>query len=219
GLDSGRVLILEGETWKEVAVRTRSRRGRQPAPVSRQVLAEVRRQKRTLWQVPAPTADGSASLGRVTALGAAPVLDPRGRVVGARSGDRGEGGTSMLQPSSRMEALLVELLAMAVAAGLARIEHEQAAQAARVRFEQFFTPELARHLTARPELLEGRDAEVSVLACDIRGYSRISDRLGSRGTVAWLNDLLECLSECVQAHQGVLVDYVGDQLLAVWGAR
>jgi adenylate cyclase len=220
GLDSGRVLIIAGETWKEVAVRTRSRRGggRQPGPVSRRVLAEVRRQKRTLWQVPTATADVAASLAGVTAMVAAPVLDPRGQVIGALYGDRRQGGTSMLQPISRLEALLVELLAMAVAAGLARIEHEQAAQAARVRFEQFFTPELARHLTARPELLQGRDAEVTVLVCDIRGYSRISDRLGSSGTVDWLNDVLECLSESVQAHQGVLVDYVGDQLLAMWGA-
>jgi adenylate cyclase len=219
GLDTGRVLILEGEVWKEVAVRTRrGRGGRQPAPVSRRVLAEVRRQKRTLWQVPAPSTEVAASLVGVTAMVAAPVLDPRGEVIGALYGDRRQGGPTLLQPISRLEALLVELVAMAVAAGLARLEHEQAAQAARVRFEQFFTPELARHLTARPELLEGRDAEVSVLACDIRGYSRISDRLGSRGTVAWVNDVLESLSECVQTHHGVLVDYVGDQLLAMWGA-
>jgi adenylate cyclase len=219
GLDAGRVLLLEGERWKEVALGTRSRRSnRPPGPPSRQVLDEVRRQKRTLWQVPAPVADVTASLVGVTAVVAAPILAPTGAIIGALYGDRRQAGPTSFRPISRLEALLVELIAMAVAAGLARLEHEQAAQAARVRFEQFFTPELARHLTARPELLEGRDAEVTVLACDIRGYSRISNRLGSRGTVAWVNDVLECLSECVLAHEGVLVDYVGDQLLAMWGA-
>lgn len=223
GLDAGRTLLLEGEAWKEVAVRARSRRPDASArPPSRHVLEEVRRQKRTLWQVPAPAADVTASLIGVTAVVAAPVLDARGEVLGALYGDRrgsvGEGGPAAPREITRLEALLVELLAMAVAAGLARLEHEQAAQAARVRFEQFFTPELARQLAARPELLEGRDAQVTVLVCDIRGYSRISDRLGSQGTVAWLGDVLEALSECVQAHQGVLVDYVGDQLLAMWGA-
>jgi adenylate cyclase len=218
GLDAGRVLLLEGDVWKEVAVRSRARRQRPAGPASRYVLDQVRRQKRTLWQVPTTSAVVTASLVGVTAVVAAPILRPGGEVLGALYGDRRQGGPADARAITRLEALLVELLAMAVAAGLARLEQEQAAQAARVRFEQFFTPELARQLTARPELLEARDAEVTVLACDIRGYSRISDRLGSRGTVAWLSDVLEGLSECVQAQQGVLVDYVGDQLLAMWGA-
>jgi adenylate cyclase len=220
GLDSGRVLLLEGEAWREVATQARPRgRDRPPGPPSRRVLGEVRRQKRTLWEVPDAPDGVATSLTGVTAVVAAPVLDPRGELVGVLYGDRRQGvGPGQQRPITRLEALLVELLAVAVAAGLARHRHEEAAEAARVRFEQFFTPELARHLAAQPDLLEGREAEVSVLVCDIRGYGRISERLGARGTVAWLGDVLEALSECVQAHQGVLVDYVGDELLAMWGA-
>src|SRR5262249_46830457 len=153
------------------------------------------------------------------AVVAAPVLDPRGELVGVLYGDRRQGvGPGQQRPITRLEALLVELLAVAVAAGLARHRPEEAAEAARLRFQPVFTPERARHLAAQPGLSEGREAEVSVLVCDIRGYGRISERLGARGTVAWLGDVLEALSECVQAHQGVLVDYVGDELLAMWGA-
>ena len=220
GLDTGRVLLVEGEVWREVANRVRPRgRERAPLPPSRRVLGEVRRQKRTLWEVPEAPADPAASLAGVTAVVAAPILDPGGEVVGVLYGDRRQtAAPGQQRPISRLEALLVELLAVAVAAGLARRRHEEAAQAARVRFEQFFTPELARHLAAQPDLLEGREAEVSVLVCDIRGYGRISERLGARGTVTWLGDVLEALSDCVQAQQGVLVDYVGDELLAMWGA-
>jgi len=105
-----------------------------------------------------------------------------------------------------------------VAAGLARLEQEQAALAARVLFEQFFTPELARHLARQPDLLQGRDALVTVLFCDIRGFSRFSERLGPAGTVAWVGDVMQALSDCVRAQGGVLVDYIGDALMAMWGA-
>jgi adenylate cyclase len=114
--------------------------------------------------------------------------------------------------------MLVELLARGVAAGLARLEQERAALAARVRFEQFFTPELARQLAEHPDLLEGRDQEVTVLFCDVRGFSRISARVGPAQTLEWLRDVLDSLSDCVLAQGGGLVDYVGDELLGMWGA-
>ncbi len=119
---------------------------------------------------------------------------------------------------TKLEAMLVELLASSVATGLARIEQEKAAVEADVRFKQFFTPELSRQLTANPDLLKGRDSEVSLLFCDIRGFSRISERLGPGGTVEWIGDVMGALSDCVLAHRGVLVDYIGDELLAMWGA-
>ena len=118
----------------------------------------------------------------------------------------------------RIDARFLELLASGVAAGLARIEHEKTALAARVQFEQFFTPSLASELAARPDLLKGRNLEVTLLFCDIRGFSRISERLGPAGTVEWISDVMETLSDCVLAHQGVLVDYIGDELIAMWGA-
>ena len=95
------------------------------------------------------------------------------------------------------------------------MEQEQAAVRARVQFEQFFTPELSRQLEAEPDLLRGRDCAITVLFCDIRHFSRYSERLGPAKTVEWLSDVLGELSECVLAHQGVLVDYMGDELMAM----
>src|SRR5262249_36584227 len=82
----------------------------------------------------------------------------------------------------------------------------------------FFTPQLARQLELNPDLLQGRDAEVTLLFCDIRGFSRISEQLGPAGTMTWISDTMATLSECVRARQGVLVDYIGDELIAMWGA-
>ena len=119
---------------------------------------------------------------------------------------------------SEFEAKLVELLANGVAAGLARVKEEQAAAAARVQFEQFFTPQLAAQLQRDPQLLDGRDAEVTVLFADIRGFSRVSERLGPERTMAWIHDTMSVLSECVLRHDGVLVDFIGDEMMAMWGA-
>jgi sigma-B regulation protein RsbU (phosphoserine phosphatase) len=129
GLDTGLVVLRERDQWQERARTTAAHvpdpdRDREP---SRQVLVTLLDKKRTIWQVPVVTAD---SLHRVSALVAAPILNPRGEVIGALYGDRvqqEEGGTMARGPISQMEAMLVELLATGVAAGLARWEQEQAA--------------------------------------------------------------------------------------------
>jgi adenylate cyclase len=169
--------------------------------------------------VPAKSAGTPRSLQNVSALVAAPILDGAGQVIGALYGDRRSGGSCVGAPEiSAFEAKLVELLASGIAAGLARLKEEQAALAARVRFEQFFTPQLAAQLERDPRLLEGRNAEVTLLFADIRGFSRVSERLGPARTMSWIQDTMGALSECVLTHDGVLVDYLGDELMAMWGA-
>lgn len=87
-------------------------------------------------------------------------------------------------------------------------------------FEQHFTPELARELARNPDpmKMKARQAEVSLLFCDIRGFSTISERLGPSQTVDWLSGVMGEFSTIVIDHGGVLVDYTGDELLAMWGA-
>jgi adenylate cyclase len=220
GCDTGRVLLLEDGQWKPIVVHTTAGLALpeewQP---SLHVLERVTAEKRTFWQALDPTVTLPDSLVGVEVVVAAPILDRQGEVIGAVYGDRHEGGPQRGQPRiTELEAVLVELLASGVATGIARIEQEKAALEADVRFGQFFTRELSRQLTLQPDLLEGRDTEVSVLFCDIRGFSRISERLGPARTVEWVRDVLGALSECVLAQRGVLVDYIGDELMAMWGA-
>jgi len=87
-------------------------------------------------------------------------------------------------------------------------------------FEQHFTPELARELARNPDpmKMQARQAEVTVMFCDIRGFSAVSERLGPSQTIAWLGGVMGEFSSIVIDHGGVLVDYTGDELLAMWGA-
>jgi adenylate cyclase len=86
------------------------------------------------------------------------------------------------------------------------------------KFEQFFPPEIVRQLRYREDLFTGRELDVTILFCDIRGFSRISEPLSPASTVQWVSDVMEKLSNSVIHHHGVLVDYIGDELMAMWGA-
>lgn len=87
-------------------------------------------------------------------------------------------------------------------------------------FEQHFTRDLARELARNPDpmKMQARQAEVSVMFCDIRGFSSVSERLGPSQTIAWLGGVMGEFSSIVIDNGGVLVDYTGDELLAMWGA-
>jgi adenylate cyclase len=225
GLDYGCVLLRAENGW---AVDESSRAGRAgtddkgPASAaidwkpSQQVLENVLRQKKTFWKQ-LDLATAQESLFGTQAVVASPILSARHEVIGVLYGERRRSGAG-IATVSRLVAMLVEILAGGVAAGLARLEQEQAALRTRVLMEQFFTPDLSRHLVENPNLLTGRDAEVTMLSCDIRGFSRICNNLGPARTLEWVQDVLSTLSDCVLAEQGVLVDYVGDELLAMWGA-
>ncbi len=232
GLDSGRVLMRKGQRWEQKAHEIAPFVSEEncEAPPSSHILGSVLRERRTVWSDGANSAfDMQQSLVDIQAVVAAPIFDRDGEVIGALYGDRhfrtGSSAQSGMPQISRAEAMLVKILAASVAAGLAREEleqearhQEQEAAAARARFGQFFTPELSDRLAADPHMLQGRDAEVTLLFCDIRDFSGISQRLDPSVTMEWIGEVIGKVSDCVIDHQGVLVDYVGDELMAMWGA-
>jgi adenylate cyclase len=218
GLELGRVLLHNGDEWAVAAGHGEPPQGSGPWQPSQHVLAAVRNKKKTFWQSRCQGDADTPSLQPLETVVAAPLLDPAGNVIGALYGERRQAPASPLHAGGKLEAMLVDLLACGVAAGLARQAQEKAALEAQVRFEQFFGPDLARRLAHEPNLLEGRDAVVTLLFCDVQGFSRYSEKLGPAEALRWMNDVLSELSGRVLDEQGVLVDYVGDELLAMWGA-
>jgi adenylate cyclase len=218
GLDTGRVLLRQGDRWDEAATHGTARNlpGWHP---SRQVLDRLLRTRSTIWQHPGKVSDpDSASLRLLDTVVAAPLLDRRDEVIGILYGERRKDSPQAGRADTQVEAMLVNLLACGLATGLARLEQEKAAVQATALFEQFFTPDLARHLAADPRMLEGRETDVTVLFADVRAFSKHSEKLGAASAIRWMNDVLQELSACVMAEKGVLVDYVGDELMAMFGA-
>jgi adenylate cyclase len=191
---------------------------------SETILQRVADMRHTFYHAIPQRQGIAASLVGVQSIIAAPILDATGDIIGALYGEgwtqgarerERELGASMTE----IEAKLFELLAYGVATGLARLKQEQKLIAERVRFEQFFTPELARELQSRgDEMLATRDADVTIMFVDIKGFSRVSSRTGMKQAIEWVHEVLSLLSDCVAEHDGVLVDYGGDSLEALWGA-
>lgn len=141
GLHSSRLLLYKDGEWQTRAVAGGGTRGDPGFMPSQKVLARILADKRTVWQEPKMADDQAVSLIGVKAVVAAPILNRQGAVIGALYGDRRQDiRNGQNPPITRIHALLVELIASSVAAGLARLEQEQVALAAQVQFEQFFTP-------------------------------------------------------------------------------
>jgi adenylate cyclase len=83
---------------------------------------------------------------------------------------------------------------------------------------QFFSPGLAEQLERNPDLLEGRNQEVTVLVSDLRGFSQLAEKLGPQQTCRFIRDMMERLSNRIVEHDGLIVDYAGDGILAMWNA-
>lgn len=91
-----------------------------------------------------------------------------------------------------------------------------------VRIFQRYVPErVVEEILRRRDddtLLDGEMRIVSVLVSDIRGFTRLAARLGSREVVALLNDYFTVMSACVARHGGSVNKFLGDGLLAIFGA-
>jgi adenylate cyclase len=86
---------------------------------------------------------------------------------------------------------------------------------------RYTSTELVRQLMEHPEYLSlewGDSREMSVYFSDIAGFTTISEGLKPEDLVALLNDYLTTMTDLVLAHGGVVDKYIGDAIMAFWGA-
>jgi adenylate cyclase len=114
-------------------------------------------------------------------------------------------------------ALVFGFLALAVY----RVVFEQGEQRAiRRTMARYLSPTVSEHVLKDPDLLRlgGERRLMSVLFSDIRGFTTLSHALGAEELVALLNEHLSAMTEIVFRHDGVLDKYIGDAVMAFWGA-
>lgn len=87
-------------------------------------------------------------------------------------------------------------------------------------FGQYLPPELVEQMARDPEqyTMEGRSADLTVLFSDVRGFTTFSERLTPHELAALMNRYFSVMTEIVREHRGTLDKYVGDALMAFWGA-
>ncbi|MGZ6018654.1 MAG: adenylate/guanylate cyclase domain-containing protein [Phenylobacterium sp.] len=84
---------------------------------------------------------------------------------------------------------------------------------------RFMTQKVVDQIMGREdELLFGAACEASVLFADIRNFTTLAEQLNPRDTVDMLNDIFTELFEAVAANDGVLDKFIGDAIMAVYGA-
>jgi len=103
--------------------------------------------------------------------------------------------------------------------GLYRVlVEEQEKRKVRGAFQQYVSPEVIRRLLSDPERVKPRKTDVTVLFSDIRGFTSISEKLDAQELADLLNGYLTQMTRVIFRHQGTLDKYIGDAVMAIWGA-
>ncbi len=87
-------------------------------------------------------------------------------------------------------------------------------------FGQYVPPELVDKMAEDPEKysMEGKSEELTVLFSDIVGFTSISESLEPKELSQFINDYLTSMSLVIRNNRGTLDKYIGDAIMAFWGA-
>ena len=104
---------------------------------------------------------------------------------------------------------------------LHRIVFEQGqTRAMRGLLGQYLSPAVAAEVARDPDSLKlgGDQREMTILFSDIRGFTTISEALDPEQLVQTLSEYLTVMSDVVFKHEGTIDKYIGDAIMAFWGA-
>ncbi len=85
-------------------------------------------------------------------------------------------------------------------------------------FQSYVPRPLADRLIRQAELPASKVREITVMFTDIAGFSGIAERLDADRTAAFLNEHFALLGTRIEAEDGIIDKYVGDSVMAFWGA-
>ena len=99
------------------------------------------------------------------------------------------------------------------------MESRERRQLARV-FGTYVPPELVHEMVKRPGAysMQASARELTVMFCDLQGFTQVSEHMDPTEVQVLLNNLFTHLTEVIYAHGGTVDKYMGDCVMAFWGA-
>jgi len=92
-------------------------------------------------------------------------------------------------------------------------------QRIRETFGKYIDPRVVEGLIDRPTLTaaEGQRRVMTVLFCDLKGFTSLSEGMTPQGLVKVMNRYLSIMSEPIRTNRGIIDKYIGDGIMAYWG--
>ena len=87
-------------------------------------------------------------------------------------------------------------------------------------FGKYIDPRVAKDLLDQPAAVatQGQRRVMTVMFCDMKGFTTFSEGVTPQGLVKVMNRYLSMMSEPIRSHRGIIDKYIGDAIMAYWGA-
>ncbi len=119
-----------------------------------------------------------------------------------------------------VEPLIAALFCLGAAIGYRFLVADREKRLLRSSFALYLAPAVIEKMLAssRPPQLGGETRSVTVFFSDLAGFSSITEKMAPAEVVALMNEYLSAMTDVVEAHGGFVDKYIGDAIVAVFGA-